>query len=124
MSDWSRSLPEQVRSHLEDVHALVARGDHRFAPPLLRTMIEVTARNVLGSDWRGFRKALLDLHRRGLLGAQDLRRMMEVLEAANDAVHQGRLLSPDAVEHMVLCVERLLQSAYVLREPPPELRTG
>jgi hypothetical protein len=105
----------------DQVYVLIEQGHLRFVSAGLRTLIEVIGREILG-ERRSFTRMLRALHGKGLVSAHERDRLEEVLAGAHAIVHEGEPLSQGTILHMLLCVERLLQSCFVLPRPHPELR--
>lgn len=118
--EWLAAMPPQLGELLEQIYEALDQNQLRLIPAGLRTLIELTGRQQVREEgslpW-----VLLQLERRDLIGVRDRDRLCEVVRAINAAVHEGQALSREAVLYMVMCVERLLQSAFVLL-PHPELR--
>lgn len=118
---WIEDVPPKLRELLREIDALMKAGLFRLVPAGLRTLIELTGRELLGDARRTNPGTLDELHRQGIIGAVDREVLGHVLAAANAAVHEGKELPAEAIRHMMLCVERLLQAAFTLRRPQPLL---
>jgi len=117
---WLPLLPRTHQETLREVYEALEQNRLRLIPGGLRTLIELTVREVLGES-QPLPRLLWKLRAAELIGGKDRALLEDVVAVANASLHDGEQLSRGAVLHMVMCVERLLQSVFVL-QPHPELQ--
>lgn len=78
----------------------------------LRAILELVGRDLLGPQHRDFQQMLVELHRQGFLGDQELSLLKMVLSEDNPGQ-----LSREAIQYVMDLAGRLMQAA---REPRQE----
>jgi Domain of unknown function (DUF4145) len=118
---WRGSLPEELRSLLNEVYSALYADSRCLAMMGTRTVLDMVLLQKVG-DVGSFADKLKELERLGFIGTRNREFLTAAVEAGSAAAHRGFMPEITDLGHVLDVVENVLQAIYVLEDAAAELR--